>query len=60
MNWANKFNAAINASKDSNGNLTESSHKQVKDTFLIILKREILKTYKLASTVSLIDTIMLF
>ena len=50
---SNKFRDAVNSAYDLEGNLTDEGRSKVKDMFLVILQREINKTYKVPNAVSI-------
>ena len=48
---SNQFKSAIDESYDREGNLTEEGRVKIKDMFLIIMQKEIAKTYKIPNNV---------
>ena len=44
---SNKFKTAVDAAYDHEGNFTEEGRSKVKEIFIVILQREISKTYKI-------------
>ena len=44
---SNKFKAAVDQAYDHEGNFTEEGRSKVKEIFILILQREISKTYKI-------------
>ena len=51
-----KFKDAIEEAYDQNGMLTEAGREKVKEIFIVILQREIAKTYKIPNNVSKFTT----
>ena len=48
----NKFKTTMDQSLDDEANLTDEGKAKIKETFIVILQKEIAKTYKIPNNVS--------